>query len=201
MAHQPPKSSHTDMEALRRSVRNSRIIVLATIALIFISYISYFGVKLDAALSTNPGSWGEFGDYVGGILNPIIAFFAFYWLSQSVLIQKEELADTKKALQDSAQIQLQQEKHAARTAQINALNTLLTSYDNDISNLRNNVEFVSNQLNNHIIWLMDGTATHQQEARENVGQLNQSLQIFLEKREILRNKISNLLAELPPNGQ
>ncbi|MDI1229541.1 MAG: hypothetical protein PSU93_00120 [Methylobacter sp.] len=29
-------------------------------------------------LSKDTGNWGTFGDYVGGILNPVIAAFAFY---------------------------------------------------------------------------------------------------------------------------
>jgi uncharacterized membrane protein len=50
-------------------------ILLSITALIFISipaifYIYYFGLN---TISKNPSDWGPFGDYFGGILNPIIS--------------------------------------------------------------------------------------------------------------------------------
>ncbi len=189
-----PQRTQTEIASLKASVKNSRYLVIGIIFVILLAYIINFGFLVHAPLSKDPSHWGQLGDYVGGILNPFIAFFAFFWLSQSVLIQKEELADTKKALQESAQTQLQQEKHAARTAQINALNTLLTSHDNDISNLRNNIEFISSQLaSGRTVWLMDGNPTSQATAIDHVQTLNRALTSSLNKRETLRDQISNLL--------
>ncbi|MGL4232790.1 MAG: putative phage abortive infection protein [Casimicrobium sp.] len=43
-------------------------------------------------------NWGQFGDYIGGIMNPLIAFAALYALVVSIRIQRRELKDTRKEL-------------------------------------------------------------------------------------------------------
>jgi hypothetical protein len=43
-------------------------------------------------------------------LNPLVAFFAFYWLTESVRIQKKELSDTRSALQKTSEAQEEQAK-------------------------------------------------------------------------------------------
>lgn len=69
------------------------------------AYLLYFGMVLGQMPSEDAEKWGQFGDFIGGLLNPIVAFGAFYWLTQSVKIQKLELYETKKALQDAAEAQ------------------------------------------------------------------------------------------------
>lgn len=79
---------------------------LIGLGLILISaYLIYFGMVLGQMPAQDAEKWGQFGDFVGGLLNPIVAFAAFYWLTQSVKIQKLELYETKKALQDAAKAQ------------------------------------------------------------------------------------------------
>jgi hypothetical protein len=50
------------------------------------------------ALSADPQHWGQFGDYIGGLLNPIVAFAALLLLVESIRIQRKELAETKEAI-------------------------------------------------------------------------------------------------------
>lgn len=50
----------------------------------------------------NPSAWGGFGDYIGGILNPIISFCTLLVAYSVWKLQKKEMADTKKALEDQA---------------------------------------------------------------------------------------------------
>ncbi|MEG8241300.1 hypothetical protein MKR66_16250 [Acinetobacter baumannii] len=47
--------------------------------------------------------WGTVGDFFGGILNPIFALFAFYWLTYSVRLQIKELAETRNELKKQHQ--------------------------------------------------------------------------------------------------
>lgn len=134
--------SLTEIENLQRKVRQS-IFYAAGLVLVV---ISVFMIKVwllsDNQLSSNAEKWGQFGDYVGGILNPLMAFLAFYWLTQSVLIQKQELMDTKKALQESTQAQLKQEIHAGKTARISAYNSLLVSLNTEITILSNDAAYL-----------------------------------------------------------
>lgn len=69
------------------------------------AYLIYFGIVLGQMPAQDAEKWGQFGDFIGGLLNPIVAFAAFYWLTQSVKIQKQELYETKKALQEAAKAQ------------------------------------------------------------------------------------------------
>jgi hypothetical protein len=47
---------------------------------------------------TDPGTWGQFGDYVGGLLNPTVAFVALLVLLATYSLQKRELRATQEAL-------------------------------------------------------------------------------------------------------
>jgi uncharacterized membrane protein len=49
-------------------------LLVVLIALVIGVYIAYFH---DHTLATTPAEWGPFGDYVGGLLNPVLSFFAF----------------------------------------------------------------------------------------------------------------------------
>ena len=71
-------------------------------------------------LSKNTGSWGTFGDYVGGILNPVIAAFAFYLIAETYKLQKRELESTSSLLEVSTDAQNKQIKLAALTALLNS---------------------------------------------------------------------------------
>ncbi|MCX7086693.1 MAG: hypothetical protein NTV00_01435, partial [Methylococcales bacterium] len=55
----------------------------------------------------------------GGILNPVIAGFAFYLIAETYKLQKKELEATRKLLQVSADAQKDQIKLAALTARLN----------------------------------------------------------------------------------
>ncbi|MGZ8193416.1 MAG: hypothetical protein ACXWTW_07695, partial [Methylobacter sp.] len=71
-------------------------------------------------LSENTGNWRPFGDYVGGILNPVIAAFAFYLIRETYKLQKTELKETRKLLKVSTDAQNDQVKLAALTALLNS---------------------------------------------------------------------------------
>lgn len=55
-------------------------------------------------LSADTGNWGTFGDYVGGILNPVIAAFAFYLIRETYKLQKRELKLSTDALNDQVKL-------------------------------------------------------------------------------------------------
>lgn len=118
-------------------------------AVLVATYLGYFGLYLQHPPALDADKWGQFGDFFGGILNPLVAFAAFYWLTQSVKIQHTELADTRIALQQSSAAQGIQAKNsdiqlaiAARTGLVNALQpsidsleSLLRSDEQKIQNL------------------------------------------------------------------
>jgi len=56
-----------------------------------VAYMAWF-LHLDQSISVKTGDWGTFGDFVGGVLNPLAAFCALIMLTLSVTIQKDELS-------------------------------------------------------------------------------------------------------------
>lgn len=100
-------------------------------------------------ISGNPAEWGTFGDYIGGILNPIIAGFALYLIAKSYELQKKELEETRKLLEVSTKAQEKQVKLAALTALLNTNQVnigILQSEHNAILNL-----FLNSEIDQKII--------------------------------------------------
>lgn len=88
-----------------------------------------FVLKGQPFATTDPAGWGQFGDYFGGLMNPLIAFSAFLWLATSVKIQKRELKTTREALEKQAATSL-------LAARIQTLNIELSSVVGYLQHLR-----------------------------------------------------------------
>ncbi|UMZ10665.1 hypothetical protein I9018_24740 [Pseudomonas sp. MPFS] len=57
-----------------------------------------------------PDNLGTFGDYIGGIINPIVPTLALYFLVKAYYIQKIELTEKRTALRDSENIKKSSQK-------------------------------------------------------------------------------------------
>lgn len=99
-------------------------------------YFTYFGLVVGLPAAVRPDEWGTFGDFFGGLMNPIVAFAAFYWLTQSVKLQKQEQADTRHELKLAAEAQRQLVKTGKVTVQIAALSALAQEAHNEFSQAR-----------------------------------------------------------------
>ncbi|NYY80701.1 hypothetical protein DMH27_20040 [Raoultella planticola] len=51
------------------------------------AYYLNFGISGDVSQKTDV--WGQFGDYVGGVLNPILSFISIYLLINSLSLQRQ----------------------------------------------------------------------------------------------------------------
>ncbi|KPA54023.1 hypothetical protein VT25_02995 [Photobacterium leiognathi subsp. mandapamensis] len=99
-----------ELKALEKNINRSKLIAVILVLVIPSLYGFWFGYINDQSLSIDSSFWGTFGDFIGGILNPIIALMAFYWLTMSVLIQKTELSETQKILAETEKSQREQAK-------------------------------------------------------------------------------------------
>ena len=69
--------------------------VLPTIAVLMAAAVLYwYALHFGAEPSGTHGRWGEFGDYVGGLLNPGIAFLALLALVWTIHLQTRELRES-----------------------------------------------------------------------------------------------------------
>jgi len=95
--------------------------VVAVLCIIVLVVIGFYIVNFHSGLSKENDVWGTFGDYVGGILNPVIAAFAFYLIAKTYELQKTELEATRSLLEVSTNAQKEQIKLAALTAHLNSV--------------------------------------------------------------------------------
>lgn len=75
------------------------IISAATsIFLVYAIYCFWFYFTLNFKASNDPAVWGQLGDYVGGILNPILSFISIALLIRSLALQREANDNLKKEM-------------------------------------------------------------------------------------------------------
>lgn len=86
------------LKKIEKQIMWSIIIAVLLITLVLLSYFIHFHGSFDSDQST----WGTFGDFVGGTLNPVLAALAFYWLTSSIRLQIQELRDTRGVLEETA---------------------------------------------------------------------------------------------------
>lgn len=108
----------TDLDKINKDITNHRLRAFLLIILIVVLYL----FLADKTLPQSAQSWGTFGDFIGGILNPIFALFAFYWLTYSVRLQIKELKDTRAELKKAANAQVETAIHQENIAELEKQN-------------------------------------------------------------------------------
>ncbi|MDD5273291.1 MAG: hypothetical protein PHU14_11280 [Methylovulum sp.] len=96
------------MKKIRTLLVSFALIIGAFVAF-YIVYTMYFDHFPDIRARTNAASdmpeeyakWGTFGDYVGGILNPIFSFLALMALLWTINLQIKQLEISEQGLNDS----------------------------------------------------------------------------------------------------
>lgn len=114
------ENTDKDLEKIDQDINSHRELVIFLIILVIIAYITIAANKL--SISESLEKWGTFGDFIGGILNPIFGLFAFYWLTYSVRLQIKELKETREELKKAADAQSISAKHQASIALLEAKN-------------------------------------------------------------------------------
>lgn len=67
-----------------------------TLALVFALAVTGFYANFfrSRPLSDDPEQWGQFGDFVGGVINPVVGLITVFLVILSISIQRKELAAT-----------------------------------------------------------------------------------------------------------
>lgn len=74
----------------------------------FFFYWLHFGTN---SPSTNPNEWGPFGDFIGGVTNPILSFFALLSLLLALVVQSKQLEATREQLSHAQETARKQISH------------------------------------------------------------------------------------------
>jgi hypothetical protein len=111
-------------------------------AVLMVPITQYMPWGLVSTFETN----GQIGDFVGGLLNPVIAMLAFVWLRKGVRLQQTELVETRKSLAETAASQAAQAKIAAVTALIQLELAFATDIEKRIEELQSALVRAQNDL-------------------------------------------------------
>lgn len=132
-------------------------IVAGACCVLVIVFGLYFIQFSSGSLSMDSESWGQFGDFVGGTANPILAFLTLNALVLTIILQskqlsissrelelsRRELELTREELGRSAKAQELSEKAlraqaatAEKSARLSAINFLLDHYKNELRDMR-----------------------------------------------------------------
>lgn len=66
-----------------------KLLCLSFSIMVFVWGGYYLNFGVDGVISGKTDVWGQFGDYVGGVLNPILSFISIYLLINSLTLQRQ----------------------------------------------------------------------------------------------------------------
>lgn len=66
------------------------IVAIVILAALFVLWM-YFNAFSRHKMSVDPGDWGAFGDYVGGLVNPIVGIATVTLIFLTLILQRKEL--------------------------------------------------------------------------------------------------------------
>ncbi|MFP0967839.1 hypothetical protein ACLDZZ_03870 [Acinetobacter baumannii] len=113
-------NSNKDLEKIDQDINFHRIIIF----LIIIAVVFFYLIMKEVSVTDAAQHWGPVGDFFGGILNPIFALFAFYWLTYSVRLQIKELKETREELKKAAAAQVESARHQQSIAELENENVI-----------------------------------------------------------------------------
>ncbi|HAS8434478.1 TPA: hypothetical protein I7734_22175 [Vibrio vulnificus] len=181
------------MKDVEKTVRRSRKFVVLIFVATVSAYFLWFYFIQKQGLSADASVWGAFGDFVGGILNPLIAYSAFYWLTVSVLIQKQELSDTKQALVQSSLAQKEQVEFSKIAAKVDVLKLRLSKVNMQLGahiDYRNHL--LSNGLQNSNITLVFNLDGNTVNPKREFASCNERIEALAKQQDVLIDKIQEL---------
>lgn len=191
-------SSKTDLAALDKSITKAHRLVTGAMLVALVGYWLWFFVLNSRVLSRQNDEWGQFGDFIGGVLNPLVAYSAFYWLTRSVRLQKEELLETRITLQETSDSQAKQVKYAQVQVRVAALTALINSIMIEVQTQRMQLQFILDQTSMHKSGsgrLLDGTFKTGQDLQNHLATVNAQISARMTERYELERELKLLLAE------
>lgn len=139
-------SQSNDVDNIQRDIDiwKGRLTLVA-IGLFVLYAMAFFTLK-DFPKSLDAEKWGQFGDFIGGLMNPLVAFAAFYWLTRSVKLQKQELAATRAELSAANATQKELVNNGKKSIRLAALTALSSAIDGEIRVLNDRISLLDSKL-------------------------------------------------------
>lgn len=141
-------SGNTPQEvATKRQITVSQVLPFVAIGVFILLCAYYFHQLVEHKWGIDQEKLGQFGDFVGGILNPLVAMFALIAVVVSVGLQKTVLDETRKELKVTQEIAIEQAKTADQQRREQRFFDLLDLYQRTVDSLIHTVELHNNFVN------------------------------------------------------
>lgn len=76
-------------------------IAAGLIMLVGLFYVGNFYFRLGYVVSDSPEAWGQLGDYLGGVLNPLLSFISIVLLIRSLALQNDANSDLRDEIRNT----------------------------------------------------------------------------------------------------
>ncbi len=93
-------------------------VVYTIVGGVFLAVLLFYGVWFFGPLSSKGSTWAQFGDYFGGVLNPVVGLAALIALLWTLKLQREELKTSIDELRKTAEAATAQARTAEQQAEI-----------------------------------------------------------------------------------
>lgn len=107
------------------------VFAIVMMTIVISAYIINF---YNQSISKDSGDWGTFGDFIGGTLNPTLAFLSFLALLQTIRIQSKELKNSTEELAKSSEALAEQSKSLKIQNFDNIFFNMLTLHNEIVNN-------------------------------------------------------------------
>ncbi|HGS5061494.1 TPA: putative phage abortive infection protein [Vibrio parahaemolyticus] len=109
----------------------------------FAVYASFVILSINLlSVFSDEGSFGTFGDFFGGMLNPILTFLMFMGLLITIILQQKELRLTRNELNNSSEALVEQAQTQEKQRFENTFFSLLQQHNELLSELSRNIDDV-----------------------------------------------------------
>lgn len=76
-------------------------IAAGLIGFVILTYVANFYFRLGYVISDSPEAWGQLGDYIGGVLNPLLTFISLVLLIKSLALQNSANVDLRDEIKNT----------------------------------------------------------------------------------------------------
>lgn len=115
-------------------------VVTSTFALLLGIFTFFFLIANDFEISPSISDWGATGDFIGGIMNPIISVAVLFLVLRTYQTQREELAQMTREFEKSAENQKQLAQLTAIQAEIAANTALFEASARAVESLQDDLQ-------------------------------------------------------------
>ncbi|WP_444937244.1 putative phage abortive infection protein [Microbulbifer sp. JMSA004] len=118
----------------RSLIRDFKWLIAMSLIIAICAGVMYASM-FNGGLSTDNGDWGAFGDFMGGVLNPIFGFTGLMALLLTISMQSEELSNSTKELRNSADALKEQSESLKRQNFENTFFQLIRLHNDIVSDI------------------------------------------------------------------